>query len=128
MCPAAQLADDPAALRGIVHDAGIALWQPLDLLRDQADTLTSWDVTSDSLALWLARQIDAAHVVLVKACANPDYSALRTLAELGIVDRQFPHWAANFPGAITLLAGDRVDALRQALQATPLPARPRAAP
>jgi len=126
LCPAVQMADNPAALHGILQHRDIALWLPLDLLRDRADMLTSWDVTSDSLALWLAQQINAAQVVLVKSCAIPDYTDLRTLAEMGIVDRRFPQWAQIFTGMITLLACDRLEALRQALQATPYPARPRA--
>lgn len=115
LCPVVQMADDAAALRGILQHAGIALWQPLDLLRDRADALTSWEVTSDSLAVWLARRIDAARVVLVKSCAIPDHGDLEALAEMGIVDRQFPQSAVNFPGTITLLACDRLQTLRRAL-------------
>lgn len=128
LCPSVHLAGDPAALRGILHNAGIALWQPLDLLRDRADALTRWEVTSDSLALWLARQLDAARVVLVKSCTIPAYSDLQTLAELGIVDRQFPGWASDFSGTITVLACDRLEALRQALLTQPELAKPRAEP
>lgn len=119
LCPVVQMAGDATALRGILQRAGIALWQPLDLLRDRADALTSWEVTSDSLALWLARRIDAARVVLVKSCAIPQTSDLKMLAEMGIVDRQFPQSASNFPGTITLLACDRLQALRRALLEMP---------
>ena len=34
----------------------VALWIPLNLLRQQVDELTNWSVTSDSLALWLAKR------------------------------------------------------------------------
>jgi aspartokinase-like uncharacterized kinase len=37
----------------------IALWLPLELPRDAPDMLTTWDVTSDSLALWLALRLNA---------------------------------------------------------------------
>ena len=128
LCPRVRMGSHPAALRAVLHDAGIALWQPLDLLRDQADALTTWDVTSDSLALWLARQLDAAHVVLVKACAIPACSDLQTLAELGIVDRQFSGAALDFRGTVTVLASDRLAALRRDLSTPPQPATPHAKP
>jgi len=115
--PFIEMACDPAALHGILQDSGIALWQPLDLLRDDADALTNWDVTSDSLALWLARRLDAGRVVLVKSCAIPDHCDFDALAQRGIVDRQFPRWASEFPGVITLLSADRLETMRQALQA-----------
>jgi 5-(aminomethyl)-3-furanmethanol phosphate kinase len=127
LCPLVHMAANPAALRDILQRAGIALWLPLDLLRERADTLTSWDVTSDSLALWLGRELDATHVVLVKSCAIPGNTDLRTLAEMGIVDRRFPQWAQNFTGVVTLLACGRLEALRQALRSTAPPAKPRAA-
>ena len=117
--PTLQLASAPTAMRDILRRAGIVLWQPLDLLRDRPDAFTNWDVTSDSLALWLARTLDAAHVVVVKSCAIPDHGDPRALAAAGIVDRRFPDWASRFTGTITVLPGERHAALRTALQGMP---------
>ncbi|HET9642555.1 MAG TPA: aspartate kinase, partial [Burkholderiaceae bacterium] len=51
--PRLVLVSDEAAIRRTLHSGRPALWLPMELLRDAPDVLTSWDVTSDSLALWL---------------------------------------------------------------------------
>ena len=62
------------------------LWDPIPLALDPAIP-QGWDVTSDSLAAWLAQRLGAAHLILVKQVARqlpPLSSAM--LAEHGIVD------------------------------------------
>ncbi len=60
--PAGSTAEIRAAL-----DAGkLPVWSPWPMLRDAPDVAQSWDVTSDSLALWLAIHLGAARVLLVK--------------------------------------------------------------
>src|SRR5262245_61720381 len=56
--PRLTLAIDEASIRHTLHAGQPALWLPFSLLRDAPDLLTTWDVTSDSLALWLARVLN----------------------------------------------------------------------
>ena len=70
-----------------------AIWLPLTLQRDAPDALTNWDVTSDSLAAWLALRLGARGVVLVKSCPVPAQATPAELAAAGIVDRAFPGYA-----------------------------------
>jgi aspartokinase-like uncharacterized kinase len=50
----------------------------------------SWDVTSDSLAVWLARRLDASELVLVKSSSSlPADCTSERLTECGMVDRAF---------------------------------------
>jgi aspartokinase-like uncharacterized kinase len=56
----------------------------------------SWDVTSDSLAAWLARRLDADKLILVKSCPVPEGEpSPEELRRLEIVDAAFPEFAAR---------------------------------
>jgi aspartokinase-like uncharacterized kinase len=75
------------------------------MLRDAKDVPWSWDVTSDSLAAWLAGRIGATRVLLVKHL-HPPPGRLRS-AELvagGIVDPAFPRFL-RASGAHAAIAG-----------------------
>ena len=49
----------------------------------------TWDVTSDSLAAWIAARWPADALVLIKSIACPDESDPSVWGEVGAVDRQF---------------------------------------
>lgn len=91
--PRLALAESVAGMRAPLAAGRAAIWLALDLQRDAADALTSWDVTSDSLAAWLALRLGASELVLVKACALPAGATPAELAAAGIVDRAFPAYA-----------------------------------
>lgn len=76
---------------------GALVWQPLDLLRRQADALTRWDASADSCAAWLAERLQADRLCLVKACAVPPVD-IDTLSTLGIVDGQLPERLRRWGG------------------------------
>jgi aspartokinase-like uncharacterized kinase len=68
------------------------IWAPARMALASPEIPASWDLTSDSLAAWLAGHISATRLVLVKSCAVPagiscDATALATA---GIVDLTFP--------------------------------------
>lgn len=93
--PRLALADSEASLRACLDEGRAAIWMPLSLQRDAPDALTSWDVTSDSLAAWLALRLGARSVVLVKSCPVPAQATPDELTAAGIVDRAFPGYAAQ---------------------------------
>lgn len=79
------------------------LWDPALLSEGHPDIPETWDVTSDSLALWLAARIGAPACLLVKSAdASPGLDA-GALARSGLVDAAFPTFARCFQGAITIL-------------------------
>ncbi|GJE60058.1 hypothetical protein MPOCJGCO_2168 [Methylobacterium trifolii] len=80
----------------------IPVWDPAALREGRPDIPETWDVTSDSLALWLARETGAARCVLVKSADAPPGRSPAELARLGLVDAAFPAFAARFAGAIAL--------------------------
>ena len=90
------LADSLAALRRGLHDDKVPVWQPTRMTLDAADVPASWDVTSDSLAAWLAGQLGARRLVLMKQVVLPrDPVSADDLAARGIVDKAFPQFLAR---------------------------------
>lgn len=78
------------------------IWDPAALRAGHPDIPETWDVTSDSLTLWLAARLRALRCVLVKSADAPHGADLAALAGLGLVDAAAPAFAARFPGAIEL--------------------------
>ena len=78
----------------IYKKAAIPVWLPAELLAGQPDIPASWQVTSDSLALWFAGEINAEALVLVKSASNktPD---LKQLVASGYLDEYFPRMLAK---------------------------------
>jgi len=119
LCRELVLAADERELERAVHSGRVALWMPLELLRRKADELTTWDVTSDSLALWLANRLNAERVILVKSCAiplaTPAPGQWEALAAEGVVDRRFPVLAADAAYPIHLLERTELGRMRELL-------------
>ncbi|MDQ2104113.1 amino acid kinase family protein [Azospirillum isscasi] len=93
----------PADLRGLPSPT---VWMPLPLA-GEADVAESWDVTSDSLAVWLAGALGAACAVLVKSVPLPDTAAPVTqLVEDGVVDPALPGRMARFGGTVWCVPRD----------------------
>jgi aspartokinase-like uncharacterized kinase len=82
---------------------GILIWSPDPDELDQAEIPASWDITSDSLAAWLAGQLSAEELILVKSAPIEAGYSLAELAERQIVDRAFCHYAADARFNITIL-------------------------
>jgi dihydroneopterin aldolase len=73
----------------------IPVWLPTAMALADPDIPESWEMTSDSLAAWLARKIGAARLVLVKSTAAPRPLDPAALADRGLVDRLFPRFLAG---------------------------------
>src|SRR5215470_17208654 len=60
------VADSMAGLRRALADDKVAVWLPARMAMAAADIPASWQVTSDSLAVWLAGQLRAVRLLLLK--------------------------------------------------------------
>jgi 5-(aminomethyl)-3-furanmethanol phosphate kinase len=87
--PALQLTRSKADIRRVLHQGMTALWLPFELQREQPDAHTNWEVTSDSIALDLARRLNAERLVVVKSCPIDAKASLAHLAEAGVLDQRF---------------------------------------
>jgi dihydroneopterin aldolase len=103
--PSLTLADSAAAIRAAVRAGTVPVWAPTRMVIEAKDVPWSWDVTSDSLAAWLAGALSAKLVLLVKSSERPQ-SPLRVadLVAGGVLDPCFPRFLAA-SGAQAYLAG-----------------------
>jgi aspartokinase-like uncharacterized kinase len=69
-----------AAYRWMLHAAAKQIWPILP---------ESSDVTSDSIAAWIAIQLSASELKLLKSCSIPN-ADIQSLSKLGIVDAHLP--------------------------------------
>jgi aspartokinase-like uncharacterized kinase len=73
----------------------ILIWSPdIDELND-AGIPATWDITSDSLAAWLANTLSADELIVIKSAAIDPQLSLAQLAERGIIDNAFCEYVAN---------------------------------
>lgn len=76
------------AERGWQHRA--VIWLPSNMVIADESIPTTWEVTSDSLAAWLAQKLNANHLILVKS-ERPQLEqiSLERLTKEGFVDEHF---------------------------------------
>jgi len=76
-------------IRKQLHRQKIVIWSPDIVELDNADIEASWDITSDSLAAWLAKVISATELILVKSAIIDASLSLQQLTKQDIVDKGF---------------------------------------
>jgi 5-(aminomethyl)-3-furanmethanol phosphate kinase len=102
--PRLALAETEAELRA----AKAAVWLPWRLAGLEPAIEASWDVTSDSLACWLAIRLGATDLVLMKSAQVEQVGAdVDAWAAAGLVDAAFAAYAARFDGRLKLAHRDR---------------------
>ena len=101
--PALRMAGTQAEIRQVLHVGHTALWMPIGQRRDEPGGDTNWDASSDSMALDLARQLNAERLVIVKACAVDRALSLSGLGDAGILDRRFASLAAGAACSIDIV-------------------------
>jgi 5-(aminomethyl)-3-furanmethanol phosphate kinase len=104
------VAGDDAAIATALAASRVAVWSPWPMVRDAPDIATSWDVTSDSLAIWLAARLRARRLVIVKHRAVSPDDRPETLAQAGVVDRAFPRFREAFAGEVAFAGPDDLSA------------------
>jgi aspartokinase-like uncharacterized kinase len=113
--PALLLTRSKADIRRVLHKGCTALWLPFELQREQPDGNTNWDVSSDSIALDLARRMNAERLIVVKSCAIATGSSLAELAASGIVDARFVSLSEGAAFPIDVVHHDALQKMRALL-------------
>jgi aspartokinase-like uncharacterized kinase len=94
-------ARSPKEIEQALADGKIPVWMPSAMAIPASDIPTSWDVTSDSLAAWLAGRLSAQALLLVKQSrAFTKEDSVADLMARGIVDAYF---ATMLPATAELL-------------------------
>lgn len=94
---------------GVSQRTSVWLPRPEDLVRD--DIPASWDITSDSLAAWLATQMLATDLILLKSAAVCGPASIVNLTVSGVIDRGFARFAANAPYQVWICHRDHYAAI-----------------
>ncbi|MGH8728154.1 MAG: aspartate kinase [Burkholderiales bacterium] len=112
-------ATNASEIQTVLAQGGVPVWLPSMMLLREADIAQNWDVTSDSLSAWLTKKIEASALMLVKE-VSVDSKAIHAakLAERGIVDREFPSFAAAGGFAMRLLHRDEFNSVGDMLRGT----------
>ena len=105
----ASLIEDARAVGTAIAGGRVPVLRPSRWLRDADPLPHSWDVTSDSIAAWIAGQVGARQLILVKPAGveRPERA----------VDAYFAHVLPRGVD-VTVVPADRIDALRRALHVT----------
>jgi aspartokinase-like uncharacterized kinase len=102
--PALTLAASRSAILRAIKDGKVPVWSPEPMARAAALPET-WDLTSDSLAAWLAGALGAGRLLLVKHGRFEGATLdAHDLVARGVVDPLFPHYLRE-SGAQAWLAG-----------------------
>jgi dihydroneopterin aldolase len=104
-------------IRTALADGKVPVWLPLQLIEGHPDVPENWDVTSDSLAAWLAGRLGAGRLLFVKRVSTPRSLKAADLVTEGILDPLAPAFLAG-SGVEAWLCGIRqLPALGPALAA-----------
>jgi dihydroneopterin aldolase len=74
------------AMRTARRQHRVPVWMPCEMASGAPDIPESWDVTSDSLAAWLARRIGARRLVLIKPVDVSGSDHADALTARGVID------------------------------------------
>lgn len=83
------IAESVTAIKARAATWQTLLWSPDIKELDNAGITANWDITSDSLAAWLANAVSASDLVLVKSATIQPGLSLAALTELGTIDNAF---------------------------------------
>jgi aspartokinase-like uncharacterized kinase len=113
LAPCSTLAQIEQAWNG----RSLPVWLPAHLLSADRELAHSWDVSSDTIAAWLADVVGACGLLLVKSCNPPsDRADPVVLASAGIVDPALPGFLSGRNLALDVMHRDRWGDLSQAVK------------
>lgn len=120
LVPAASKAEIEAAWNIGRH----VVWLPYTML-SAAEVPTDWRFTADSGALWLATELDADHVFLLKSvCLGNTGGDLDKMTAAGYVDECFAEYGKRFDGGIRWLFKDEASAYQTMIRSGRTPGEP----
>jgi aspartokinase-like uncharacterized kinase len=97
------LANTISAIKQALLSHAVVIWSPDITELALSEVKESWDVTSDSLAAWLATQLTVNELILVKSVKIPQKTSIQQMQKQGIVDQAFNEYALNSIYKITLI-------------------------
>ncbi|MCK5829520.1 MAG: uridylate kinase [Methylococcales bacterium] len=100
--PSFVVIEDVSLIYQATMNHSAVIWSPDATVLNDSTIEASWNVTSDSLAAWLARQLNTDELILVKSADIPLDLTLQQMQDRGLVDRAFVNFTLNTNYNITL--------------------------
>jgi 5-(aminomethyl)-3-furanmethanol phosphate kinase len=115
------LAASREEIESVLNTGNIPVWLASEMALAAPDVPVSWDMTSDSLAAWLAGTLRARRLLLVKSRDPAAAVSVHEIAADKIVDPLFPHFAARSQAEIWLAGPASLPRALQILQSGGMP-------
>jgi aspartokinase-like uncharacterized kinase len=117
MSPRLLATDQPAQWQAALQSGRVAVWLPVPMALQDSTMEASWRMTSDSLALWLARRVQAECVILIKSVTVADADLdIEHMSRAGIVDALFAAYRPDCGCDIVCLGASDHQRLGEALR------------
>lgn len=113
--PNLYLADSIPKIKKAMQKNKVSIWLPSKMISTSKALSTNWNLSSDSLALWLACHVRTKHIMLIKSLAVNNLNS-RQLSGSGIVDKDFPSFVKKSKAAIWWLAKSDMESLENLLK------------
>ncbi len=81
----------------------IVIWSPEIKELDSSNIKASWDITSDSLSAWLAEQLNAKELIVVKSAKIPTKTNVVAMQKQGLLDKAFHQFTNNASYKINII-------------------------
>lgn len=114
VCPDLQVVNEVKSIANKMHRQ-VVIWSPLAAELDDAGIPASWDITSDTLAAWLAMQLSIDQLILVKSVELQTNSNINQLSDAGIIDKAFAQFVYNKPLTIDCISYHQLSTLAMQL-------------
>lgn len=116
LCSGLVVVNNVAMIRASMQQHTV-IWSPLSSELDAAGIPASWDITSDTLAAWLAVQLSMEHVILLKSAEFSSDSSIAQLSASGVIDKAFATFVQQHSLQIDCIAYHQLSALAASLKA-----------
>lgn len=122
------LADSCEKLNSALRAGKIPVWLPARMVLAAPEVPEAWDMTSDSLAAWLAAAYGAHRLLLIKSRDMAAPVSAQGLAAKNNVDPQFPRFAARSHAEVWLAGPASLGGALRILQCGGMPGTKLAVP
>jgi 5-(aminomethyl)-3-furanmethanol phosphate kinase len=110
-----------AQMHAVALEGGVPIWSPVPMALAASELPASWQLTSDSLAAWLAGVLGSTRVLLIKRSRPSAAPSPERLAAEGAVDPLFPRFLRASGAAAHMVGPEDIGSAAAAIRAGNMP-------